>query len=143
MLARRIGEVPILALVSFRDDELSPVSPLQMVLGELAGAATVERHRVPPLSLDAVRVLAAPRGVDAGQLFETTGGNPFFITEALAATGVELPDTVRGAVLARAARLSPPARGLLDAAAVVPSPPPSSPSRGRRIGRCHRRRTRS
>ena len=71
--------------------------------------------------MDAVRILAAPWGVDARRLFETTGGNPFFVTEALAATGVELPDTVRGAVLARAARLSPPARALLEAAAVVPS----------------------
>ena len=121
LLARRIGELPALALLSFRDDELSPVSPLQMVLGELAGTATVERHHVPPLSLDAVRILAAPWGADAGRLFEKTGGNPFFVTEALAATDVELPDTVRGAVLARAAQLSPPARALLEAAAVVPS----------------------
>ncbi len=121
LLARRIGGFPMLALVSFRDDELGPVSPLQMVLGELAGAATVERYRVPPLSMDAVRILAAPWGVDARRLFETTGGNPFFVTEALAATGVELADTVRGAVLARAARLSLPARALLEAAAVVPS----------------------
>lgn len=121
LLGRRIGELPAVALVSFRDDALSPVSPLQLVLGELAGAATVERHHVPPLSVDAVRVLAGRSGADAERLFEKTGGNPFFVTEALAATGVELPDTVRAAVLARAARLSPSARALLEAAAVVPS----------------------
>jgi DNA-binding CsgD family transcriptional regulator len=121
LLARRIGELPALALVSFRDDELSPVSPLQMVLGELARVPTVKRHHVPPLSLDAVRILAAPCGADAGRLFEMTGGNPFFVTEALAAADVELPDTVRGAVLGRAAQLSPSARTLLEAAAVVPS----------------------
>ena len=121
LLARRVGELPTLVLVSFRDDEVSPVSPLQMVLGELAGAATVERHHVPPLSVDAVRILAAPSGVDAARLFEMTGGNPFFVTEALAATNVELPHTVRGAVLARAVPLSTPARALLEAAAVVPS----------------------
>ena len=34
-----------------------------------------------------------------------TGGNPFFVTEALAAGGADLPATVRDAVLARAARL--------------------------------------
>lgn len=121
LLARRIGELPALALVSFREDELSPVSPLQMVLGELAGAATVERHHIAPLSLDSVETLAAPWGADARRLFERTGGNPFFVTEALAVGDGDLPDTVRGAVLSRAAHLSPPARGLLEAAAVVPS----------------------
>lgn len=121
LLARKIGELPALALVSFRDNELSPVSPQQIVVGELARAATVERYHVPPLSLEAVRTLAAPWGADPGRLFDKTGGNPFFVTEALAASDVELPDTVRGAVLARAAQLSPPARAVLDAAAVVPS----------------------
>ena len=44
-----------------------------------------------------------------------TAGNPFFVTEALAAGGVALPATVRDAVLARAPRLSPRARQVLDA----------------------------
>lgn len=121
LLARRIGELRALALVSFREDELAPTSPLQMVLGELAGAATVERRRVPPLSLDAVRTLAAPWGADAGRLFEKTGGNPFFVTEALAAGDAEIPSTVRDAVLARAAQLAPAPRRVLEAASVVPS----------------------
>ena len=43
------------------------------------------------------------------------------MTEALAATDVDLPDTVRDAVLARAAQLAPAPRRLLDAAAVVPA----------------------
>ena len=38
-------------------------------------------------------------------------GNPFFVTEALAAGGEELPATVRDAVLARAARLERAGRG--------------------------------
>ena len=73
-----------------------------------------------PLSLEAVAELAAPHGVDAAELHRRTAGNPFFVTEALAAGGVELPATVRDAVLARVAPLSPPARRLLDAAAIVP-----------------------
>ena len=121
LLARRIEALPVLALVSFRDDQVSPTAPLQIVLGELAGARAVERRHIPPLSLQAVRALAAPWGADADRLFARTGGNPFYVTEALAARGVELPDSVRGAVLARAAHLSAPARRLLDAAAVVPA----------------------
>ena len=48
-----------------------------------------------------------------------TGGNPFFVSEVLCAEGEELPASARDAVLARAARLSPPGRGVLDAAALV------------------------
>src|SRR6185369_11094241 len=55
----------------------------------------------------------------APELHRRTGGNPFYVTEVLAGGG-ELPDTVRDAVLARAARLAPDARALLDAAAIVP-----------------------
>jgi len=121
LLPRRIETLPVLALVSFRDDQLTPAGPLQIVLGELTGTRAAERRQIPSLSLDAVRTLAEPYAVDGEQLFEKTGGNPFFVTEALAATDVDLPDTVRDAVLARAAQLAPPARRLLEAAAVVPA----------------------
>jgi DNA-binding CsgD family transcriptional regulator/tetratricopeptide (TPR) repeat protein len=121
LLARRIQALPALALVSFRDDQLTATGPLQIVLGELAGARAAERRHIPPLSLDAVRTLAERSGVDAQELFEKTGGNPFFVTEALAATGADVPDTVRDAVLARTAQLAPAPRRLLEAAAVVPA----------------------
>jgi DNA-binding CsgD family transcriptional regulator len=64
--------------------------------------------------------LAGPRGVDGERLYRRSGGNPFFVVEALAAPGEEIPETVRDAVLARAGRLSAPARKLLEAAAIVP-----------------------
>jgi DNA-binding CsgD family transcriptional regulator/tetratricopeptide (TPR) repeat protein len=121
LLGRRIGALPVLALVSFRDDELTPAGPLQIVLGELAGSRAAERRHIAPLSLDAVRSMAEPSGADAETLFERTGGNPFFVTEALAAADVEVPETVRDAVLARTAQLEPAPRRLLEAAAVVPS----------------------
>ena len=76
LLARRIRALPALALVSFRDDQLTATGPLQIVLGELAGTRAVERRHIPPLSLDAVRTLAEPSGVDAQQLFDKTGGQP-------------------------------------------------------------------
>jgi DNA-binding CsgD family transcriptional regulator/tetratricopeptide (TPR) repeat protein len=121
LLARRIEGWPVLAIVSFRDDQLTHSAPLQIVLGELAGARAVERCHISPLSLEAVRTLAEPAGTDAERLFERTSGNPFFVTEALAAGELELPESVRGAVLARAAHLPAPARRLLEAAAVVPA----------------------
>jgi tetratricopeptide (TPR) repeat protein len=92
------------------------------VLGEFASGQAVERLKLEPLSPAAVATLAEPHGVDADELYRKTEGNPFFVTEVLAAGEGAIPDTIRDAVLARVARLSRPARALLEAAAVVPPP---------------------
>jgi DNA-binding CsgD family transcriptional regulator/tetratricopeptide (TPR) repeat protein len=119
LLGRKVEGVPALVLVSYRD-ELDRVHPLRVLAGELSTNQAVRRLRVDPLSLEAVARLAEPHGVDAAVLYRNTGGNPFFVTEVLAAVDAEIPNTVRDAVLARAARLSSQARDLLDAVAAVP-----------------------
>src|SRR5690606_24637440 len=58
--------------------------------------------------------------VDPGRIYRVTGGNPFFVTEMLAAPAEAVPETVREAVLARVSRLSPSARAVREAVAVVP-----------------------
>ena len=68
----------------------------------------------------AVRQLAEPLGASADDVYSLTGGNPFYVTEALAAPPGSLSTSVRLAVLARASRLSAPARAVLDAVAIVP-----------------------
>jgi DNA-binding CsgD family transcriptional regulator len=118
-LGRRIDATPSLLVLTFRDDEVDANHPLRTVLGDLPTASTT-RISLRPLSPDAVAELArraerSPRG-----LHEATGGNPFYVTEVLAADGVDIPESVRDAVLARAARLSEGGRRLLDAVAVVP-----------------------
>ncbi len=70
----------------------------------------------------AIAELAGPGGMDAGELHRRTGGNPFYVTEVLAADAGTMPRSVRDAVLARAARLRGVARDLLDVASVVPGP---------------------
>jgi DNA-binding SARP family transcriptional activator len=74
--------------------------------------------KVPPLSAEAVAEMARGSRLDAEGLHRTTRGNPFYVGEILAA-GTGLPESVRDAVLARAARLSAGARAYLDAAAVI------------------------
>src|SRR5262249_21226774 len=103
-----------------RDDELDRGHPLRRVLGELATGDLVRRMKLASLSPEAVAELAEPSGVDADELFAKTGGNPFFVVEAIAAGAQRTPDTVREAVLARAAPLSPEAKLLLEAVAIVP-----------------------
>ena len=120
MLGRRAEIVPALVVATYRDDELAADHPLRSVLGELRAGSGVRRLALAPLSLGAVEALTAAAGVDAAGLYRVTAGNPFFVTEVLAAGGADIPATVRDAVLARAARLSGHARRLLEAAAVVP-----------------------
>ena len=121
LLARRIEAVPALFVLSYRDDELDRSHPLRLVLGDLSGGGSqVTRVELGGLSHTAVATLARPQGLDAGELHARTGGNPFFVTEVLAAGTERIPHTVRDAVLARAARLGPAAGELLDAAAVIP-----------------------
>ena len=60
------------------------------------------------LAAVALLALAAPCSADPVELHRVTGGNPFFVTEVLAAANGSLPRSVREAVLSRAARLTPP-----------------------------------
>ena len=118
-LGRRIDRCPALVLVTYRDDEIGRDHPLKRLLGDLATAPGVRRLKIEPLTEPAVARLAGERAVDAAGLYRKTGGNPFYVTEILSAGGEQLPGTVRDAVLARADRLSPAAREVLAAAAVI------------------------
>ncbi len=118
-LGRRLGRMSALLLVSYRDDELGDSHPLRMVLGDLATQRATRRIGLPPLSEQAVRELAAERGVAAGELYRVTGGNPFYVSEILEAGWPSVPPTVRDAVRARLARMSAGARRAVETAAVI------------------------
>jgi DNA-binding CsgD family transcriptional regulator len=118
-LSRRLRHARAVVLVTFRDDGLGADHPLRATIGELATERTVRRVGLPPLSPQGVRGLAAGSGLAADSLFELTGGNPFLVTEILDAGTGEIPPSARDAVLARVARLSSQARGVLEAAAVI------------------------
>jgi DNA-binding CsgD family transcriptional regulator/tetratricopeptide (TPR) repeat protein len=121
LLGRRIQSFPGLVLATYRDDELEQSSRLRIVLGELARIRGVQRPELARLSPDAVAELAGPCRVDPAELYRRTGGNPFFVSEVLAAGGNDIPETVRDAVLARVASLGRMARTLLEALAVFPA----------------------
>jgi len=121
LVSRRVEHTSALVIASLRYDELDPGHPLQTVLGRLATAPAVSRFALEPLSLRAVAAMAAPYSTDATELFEKTGGNPFFVTEVLACRSAGVPPTVRDAVLARASVAGEEGRRLLEAIAIVPS----------------------
>src|SRR5712692_3610541 len=118
-LGRRLGERRTMALVTYRDDEVGRHHPLRVLLGDLTSFPAVHRRNLQPLSYQAVAQMADGSGVDAGNLYRQTEGNPFFVTEVLAAGIAGIPPTVRDAVLARSARLSPAARDVLDVASII------------------------
>ncbi|HKN94663.1 MAG TPA: AAA family ATPase, partial [Thermoleophilaceae bacterium] len=118
LLARRVERRQLVIVLTYRDDEVRSNPPLRQLLGDLATRPAVQRVALSPLSESAVAELAAPAGMNAGDVSRATGGNPFLVVEVIAAGG-RLPSSVRDAALARAARLTPAARRVVDAAAVI------------------------
>jgi DNA-binding CsgD family transcriptional regulator len=119
-VARRLAGLPAVLLLTFRDEEVPPAHPLRRVLGALT-AAPVHRLALPPLSSAAVAGLAAGTGRDSAALHALTGGNPFYVTEVLAAPGAAVPATVADAVLSRVGRLDPACREAVEQLSVVPT----------------------
>src|SRR5499427_596435 len=119
-LGRRISRIKAMLIITYRDDEVAPDHPLRLVLGDLPHRS-VARLRLLPLSEASVDTLAERAGRRIEDLHEVTGGNPFFVTEALASKSTGIPSTIRDAVLSRAARLSPASRAVLELVSVVPA----------------------
>lgn len=118
-LGRRIDHSNGLLVLTYRDSEVDADHPLRRVLGGLP-PAVMERIRLTPLSLAAVATLSGRRGKDADELLVLTGGNPLFITEVVAACDATVPTSVQHAVMAHLARVSEPARDLIELVAIVP-----------------------
>jgi DNA-binding CsgD family transcriptional regulator/tetratricopeptide (TPR) repeat protein len=118
-LARRLRDVPLLLIVTYRDDGLAATDPLRVALGDLVRQRPSRRISLAPLSPDAVRVLAEGSGLDHHALYRLTAGNPFFVTEVIRAGVDAVPASARDAVLARAAALSTTSRVALEFAALV------------------------
>ena len=120
-LGRRLEGCRAMMVLAYRQDEVGRHHALRVLAGDLGTLPVVRRLTVPLLSAEAVARLAAGHDVDAGELHRRTGGNPFFVTEVLSSDESTVPQTVRDAVLARAARCGPGARDVLDALACLGS----------------------
>jgi DNA-binding CsgD family transcriptional regulator/tetratricopeptide (TPR) repeat protein len=112
---RRLDRVPAMLIVTYRDDEVRSNPTLTRLIGEFARLGVARRVAVRLLSEPGVAAMLAGSGLDPVEVFRQTSGNPFFVTECLAA-GSRKPGTARDAILARAARLSPHGRCVLDVA---------------------------
>ena len=142
-LARSLDTQALLVLGAYRSDELPRDHPIRRLRSELRRAGRLRQVTVEPLGAEATTTLLERTLGAAGPslrraVFDRTDGVPFFVNElgsALAAGGrlqaglsglellegedVPLPDSVRDAVLLRAAGLSDDARAAVLSAAVA------------------------
>lgn len=118
-LGRRLQRLAVMLILSYRDDEVDWHHSLRSVIGDLPSDA-VHRLALPPLTEEGVAALAECAGRASSGLHAATGGNPFFVTEALAISAGRVPATVRDAVMARMARLSDAARAIANVTSLVP-----------------------
>ncbi len=123
-IGRRIAMLKVFVVLSFRDDEVDESHPLTQVIGELPHRH-VERLQLQPLSRDGVARIDAEGLFDPEELVAVTGGNPFFVTEMIAARqagSTDVPASIRDSVNARLSRLAANERTFLETMSVIPAP---------------------
>lgn len=118
-IGRRIQDRPLLLVTSWRDEETPQHERVRIALADVP-ADRVERIDLHPLSAKAVQSLVRSTRKSAKEILEITGGNPFFVSELVAADVAGVPPTLKDAVLARIARLSEPAREVAEVVAIFP-----------------------
>jgi DNA-binding CsgD family transcriptional regulator len=146
-LARKLRDVPLLLIGTYRSDELHRRHPLRPVLAELSRMRLTEDVTLRRLSEDEVAAflseamhLRRPPTVAFRQaIFETCEGNPLFMEEVLRALAergdvayregswqqtkevadIAIPDTLRDAILERFTALPSETQSVLRYAAVI------------------------
>jgi DNA-binding CsgD family transcriptional regulator len=97
-LGRRISQLKCLFILTYRDDEVHARHPLRNVLGQIY-SDSLTRLQLTPFSRQAVEKMASVKGYNGVDVFNITGGNPFYVTEILASYSSGVPDNVRDSIL--------------------------------------------
>lgn len=118
-LGRRIQRTKILLILSYRDDEINSNHPLHFLLGDFPSYLST-RIPLPHLTERGVGLLTQRVGRQLQALYRATGGNPFFVSEVIVSDVDGVPASIREAVLARAARLSPASKKIVELASLMP-----------------------
>ena len=116
-LGRRIDGTHGLLILTFRD-ETSTNAHLRASIGDLS-QSRLENLSLLPLSLEALTTLVADDD-EAKNIWEITGGNPFFVAELMRVGPEAVPLSVRDVMRSRVGRLGDSGRQLVELASVVP-----------------------
>jgi DNA-binding CsgD family transcriptional regulator len=135
-LARRLGDLPMLVVGTYRSDELYPRVPMREWRSRLLRQRQAEEVRLPRLDLVQTATLVtlilggelpAPQRL-VERLHRRSDGIPLHVEELLGALeergaddpfAMSLPDTLSDAILERAGQLTPTARRVAGSAAVI------------------------
>jgi len=96
--ARRIMQIPCLFILTYRDDESSFYSSVKNVIGQIP-PDSILRLPLTPLSKDAVTKMASDKGYNGEDVFNISGGNPFYVNEILASYSPGVPDNIKDSIL--------------------------------------------
>jgi DNA-binding CsgD family transcriptional regulator/tetratricopeptide (TPR) repeat protein len=118
-LGRRMGRTNALLILTYREGEVDVDHPLRQVIGNLP-PPNLTRMQLAPLSPQAVASLIGDKPFDVDEVRALTDGNPLFVTEVVASGIDHVPASIQDSVLARAAKLSPGARRLIEFVSVIP-----------------------
>ncbi len=116
-LGRRIENTHALLILTFRD-EMSTNAHLRAAIGDLP-QSRLENLPLLPLSLEALTTLVGDDD-EAKNIWEITGGNPFFVAELMRVGPEAVPLSVRDVLRSRVDRLGDSGRRLVEVASVVP-----------------------
>lgn len=120
-LGRRIQHTTSGIVLTYRSDALDIDDRLRHVVATVGSQAHTTRIRLDPLSIEGVRSLAEGNPLDIATVHRRTGGNPFYVTEVLAAPGWSVPPSVSDAVHTRVDRLPDDARAVVQTLSVEPA----------------------
>ncbi|GAA6141909.1 AAA family ATPase [Hydrogenophaga sp. 5NK40-0174] len=122
-IGRRISQLPLLLIGTYRDDEIGPSHPLKAASGSLP-TRRVLHLPLRPLSVQAIESMGIGRHDAAAALHDITHGNPFFVTELmLHGEGIvqgKVPRTIADSVQLRLSRLPGQLQSFLTLIACCP-----------------------
>ncbi len=118
-LARRIKQIQCLFILTLRDTELPSGHPYRMILGELP-PTDYQKIILPPLTPGTVQTLAEEAGREGSEVYQLTGGIPYFVREILASYHLGIPETVRDSILSLYHRQFDATKDLWEMVSVIP-----------------------
>lgn len=98
-LARRIHQLRCLFLLTYRDNEIHSRHPLRNVLGQLPHGSFTKME-LPPLSKQAVEMMATKKGYKGEDIYKVSGGNPYYVCEMMESYHDGVPENIRDSILA-------------------------------------------
>jgi hypothetical protein len=96
--ARRISQLRCLFILTYRDEETHSRHPLKNVLGQLS-PDSFSRLKLTPLSRAVVEKMAIEKGYNGEDVYNISGGNPFYVNEILASYSPGVPENIKDSIL--------------------------------------------